>query len=354
MTSNVAPSDDVDYSAMRTRFLWLEITGSCQLECDHCYASSGPGKSHGVMTEADWCEAIRSAAQSDVSMVQFIGGEPTTHPAFRRLVELAISLGLEVEVFSNLFLVSEAVWSLLQHPQVCLATSYYASRAVVHDAITNRPGSYVRTKANIEHAISLGIKIRVGVIRLGDQQDVDAAIDELVAIGVSRERIGYDDIRGVGRGKIEAESVTESELCGNCASGVAAIMPDGTVQPCVFSRDERFTVGNVRNSKLHDILSGSRLSSMRRALGKTFSDRRADYDCPPFCEPVVGPCNPSCNPNCNPQCLPECWPGCNPNCGPSCSPACIPEHNCNPTNRSGFLGSAPNCSPACNPTARGK
>ncbi|MBA2309466.1 MAG: hypothetical protein H0W01_09270 [Pseudonocardiales bacterium] len=30
------------------RFLWLEITGKCQLACEHCYAdSSGPTRTHG-------------------------------------------------------------------------------------------------------------------------------------------------------------------------------------------------------------------------------------------------------------------------------------------------------------------
>ena len=34
-------------------FMWLELTGKCQLACGHCYADSGPAGTHGTMTAAD-------------------------------------------------------------------------------------------------------------------------------------------------------------------------------------------------------------------------------------------------------------------------------------------------------------
>jgi MoaA/NifB/PqqE/SkfB family radical SAM enzyme len=39
-------------------FLWLEITGRCQLACEHCYASSGPRGTHGTTATADWKRII--------------------------------------------------------------------------------------------------------------------------------------------------------------------------------------------------------------------------------------------------------------------------------------------------------
>jgi len=65
-------------------FAWLEITGKCQLACEHCYADSGPNGTHGTMDEADWRRVIDEPTAQGVAMVQFIGGEPTTHPAFAR------------------------------------------------------------------------------------------------------------------------------------------------------------------------------------------------------------------------------------------------------------------------------
>lgn len=56
------------------RFVWLEITGRCQLSCSHCYARSGPAGSHGRMTMNDWLRVIDQAAGLGVDWVQFIGG----------------------------------------------------------------------------------------------------------------------------------------------------------------------------------------------------------------------------------------------------------------------------------------
>jgi hypothetical protein len=40
----------------RLSFLWLEITGRCQLACRHCYAESGPRGTHGSMATRSGCE----------------------------------------------------------------------------------------------------------------------------------------------------------------------------------------------------------------------------------------------------------------------------------------------------------
>lgn len=112
-----------------TSFLWLEITGKCQLACVHCYADSGPAASHGSMTRADWLRMLDEAAELDVGMVQFIGGEPTLHPDLPALVEHAVLRGLAVEVFSNLVHVTPRLWDTFGQPGVRLACSYYSDDA---------------------------------------------------------------------------------------------------------------------------------------------------------------------------------------------------------------------------------
>lgn len=298
-----------------THFIWLEITSNCQLECSHCYAASGPGQGHGIVSVDQWMQTLTEAATAGVQRIQFIGGEPTSHPALPRLITHARQLGLDVEVFSNLFSIREHVWQALNQPGVSLATSYYTSGAVVHDQITHRAGSHGRTRANIAEAVRRGIPLRVGLIRLSEDQDIDAAMEELVSIGVHRDAIGVDDQRGVGRGRDSAACTTEDELCGKCAGGVLAIMPDGTVQPCVFSRDVRFEVGNITADNLASVLNGERLRRMREDLTSVFLRR----------EPIGADCPPA-----EPTGTQNCGPACVPSCGPACSPSCAPIGNCNP------------------------
>lgn len=298
---------DASSTTRDTHFMWMEITGNCQLECNHCYAGSGPGQGHGNVSPDQWMEALTEASNAGVQQVQFIGGEPTSHPALPRLITHALQNGLRVEVFSNLFSIREHVWQSLAQPGVSLATSYYSSGEEVHERITQRAGSYERTRANIAEAVRRGIPLRVGLTRLSEEQDIDEAIDELVAIGVQRDAIGVDDQRGVGRAEGSAGCNAEDELCGKCADGVLAIMPDGTVQPCVFSRDSKFEVGNITEHDLASVLNGDRLISIREHLTSAFIRRG-----------LIGvDCAPS-------------DPAAMQNCGPACSPSCIPTSSCNP------------------------
>lgn len=130
------------------RFVWLEITGKCQLACIHCYADSGPEGTHGTMTTEDWRRVISDVADADAALVQFIGGEPTLHPDLSELIDHALTLGLEVEVFSNLVHVPGALWEVFERPGVRLATSWYSDDAEEHAQITKR-STHARTLANI-------------------------------------------------------------------------------------------------------------------------------------------------------------------------------------------------------------
>jgi len=74
-------------TAQKTDFLWLEITGKCQLRCFHCYAESGPSGTHGTMTATGWLSVIDQAVGLGVSMIQLTGAVciaaivPHAHPA---------------------------------------------------------------------------------------------------------------------------------------------------------------------------------------------------------------------------------------------------------------------------------
>lgn len=64
------------------------------------------------MTAADWRRVITQAAALGVTMVQFIGGEPTLHPHLSELITHALSVGVQVGVFSNLVHVTSGLWEV--------------------------------------------------------------------------------------------------------------------------------------------------------------------------------------------------------------------------------------------------
>ncbi|MFD1425146.1 radical SAM/SPASM domain-containing protein [Laceyella tengchongensis] len=283
------------------RFMWLEITGRCQLECAHCYASSGPSGTHGRMTRDSWARVIEDAAGLGVPSLQFIGGEPTLHPDLPRLIELAVEYNMEVEVFSNLAYVTPALWDTFSQTGVSLATSWYSDNPNEHTAITNR-NSFNSTKTNIAEAVRRDIPIRVGIIGINEDQRVEQARQILIDLGVKEDSIGYDDLRQVGRGIRDAKPGPD-QLCGHCADGVLAISPEGEVWPCVFSRF--MPLGNVLEQPLSDLLEKQVVKKARSQLIELWEDNMVAC-IPSKCEPQ---CPPRCSPACSP-CAPgnRCWP----------------------------------------------
>src|SRR6266540_4096932 len=177
--------------------LWLEITQRCQLECMHCYASSGPTRTHGTMTNEMWIRVIDQAAAAGVRSLKFIGGEPTLHPWLPELVTHTVSRGLRVSIYSNLLRIPAGVWQVLTLPGVELETSYYSDGAEQHDAITGRPGSYRRTMSTIGEARDRGIPVRAGMVVINPDQQVERTRERLRLLGIHLTCI--DRVRRIGR-----------------------------------------------------------------------------------------------------------------------------------------------------------
>ncbi|MFD5788544.1 radical SAM/SPASM domain-containing protein [Streptomyces sp. NPDC127037] len=288
-------------------FLELEITGRCQLACSHCYAESGPTQGHGSMTAEDWTRIITEAAAGGARIVQFIGGEPSMHPRFAELVQHALTSGLRVQVYSNLYRVRAEHWDLYGHPAVTLATSYYSTDPAEHDEITGRPGSHDSTRANILEAVRRGIPIKVGVIHMRDGQRSQEAVDEMRVLGV--QRVKLDRVRGVGNAA-KGGLPSTSELCGRCADGKAAILPDGSVAPCVLGRF--LPAGNAKFGSLAEVFAGAEWERVAASIPRpSRAGASVDEDA---CMPSPGRRFTACNPD---QDGSDCAPAETEACGPA-------------------------------------
>ncbi len=98
--------------------LWLELSGRCNERCVHCYANAAPEVDRGLSFETiEGC--LRDARELGLSTVQFTGGDPLLEPTLEPAIELAGTLGLRVEVYTN---------ALALQPQRAPATSRSRSR----------------------------------------------------------------------------------------------------------------------------------------------------------------------------------------------------------------------------------
>lgn len=298
------------------RFLWLELTNLCNLQCTHCYAESGPHPDRAdLLSTADFARLLDEAASAGCRAVQFIGGEATLHPGLPQLIAQARALGYEhVEVYTNATHVPPALLGCFVEHSVSLAVSIYADDAAVHDAVTQRRGSHLRTIANLKKFVSAGLKLRVGVVAMDTNADhIEATLTFIRGLGV--EHVSIDRARGIGRGAKSAHSETGLQaLCGSCWKGSLCVAPDGVVSTCIMSK--AWPVGTVLDSGLGELIAGASLRDVRRLIRDTVWKPRQSAQNTSMCEPR--PCDPDgcpptliCHPSepCNPDIkCPPCFP----------------------------------------------
>ena len=80
----------------------IEITQSCNLTCPTCYAGSSP-QNKSFMSVEDFTKLIDQLLEQgkgNADLIQLSGGEPTIHPKFFELVEIALDKGIN-QVYIN-------------------------------------------------------------------------------------------------------------------------------------------------------------------------------------------------------------------------------------------------------------
>jgi MoaA/NifB/PqqE/SkfB family radical SAM enzyme len=249
--------------------LWLEITTKCNLSCHHCYLSSNPHEPlYGLMNNQNWLDTIEAAAKIGCKSIQFIGGEPTLHPALPIMLSHARNCGIEfIEIYTNGTSLTEKRLNVFCEYQASLAVSFYSVNAEIHDDIVEKNGSHRRTIQGIEAVLRKKIPLRVGFIETPKNVGhFEQARNFLINIGVDEQKIGFDKARGFGRAsEFKAQSYNSSfgDLCGQCWKGRLCISSNGSAFPCVMSRS--YVIGNVieeggveqvlRNKALNDFRS---------------------------------------------------------------------------------------------------
>jgi len=336
------PTKKIDNRAIGDQpldFLWLELTGRCNLSCVHCYSDSGPDVNvENELTVDEQIGLLDSAAALGCRQVQFIGGEPTLFRDICRLIEHARQAGFEfIELYTNGTRLSDELLSCLVRNRVAVATSFYCDDSSIHDKITKHRNSHALTVRNIKKFIAKDVKLRVAIIAMEENRDRIRQTEEFLRqLGVSQ--IAVDHMRGVGRGAKTENSGERAmaELCGHCWKGRLCIAPDGAASACVMSR--AWPVGSIRERSLADIVASQELSGLRNAIYAATKrpkkpkapkgPKRSGIIGPPPCTPGEPPCNPQCLPSF--PCTPPCPPPCTPTDHPGCPPPCTPTDKCMP------------------------
>uniref|UniRef100_A0A7C4BE83 Radical SAM protein n=1 Tax=Ignisphaera aggregans TaxID=334771 RepID=A0A7C4BE83_9CREN len=293
-----------------------DFTNMCNLACRHCYRTAGkplPGE----LTVFEKLRLVEELDRVGVAAVALSGGEPTIHLDYLTIVKALAKKGFYVATatngwrFADIDELKRAVEAGLNYVEV----SVDSASPKKHDEFRGVEGSWQRAVKALENAVKLGLSHAMATtITRYNVDEVEDILDLAESIGV--RRVVFFNFIPTGRGgdiidldldPFEREELMRrlykemkrrrmeiyttapqygrvvvqlsrgeevapthfvargdpivtaiAEFIGGCGAGriYAAILPDGTVTPCVFLP---IPVGNIREKPFEEIWSKSLL-----------------------------------------------------------------------------------------------
>jgi radical SAM protein with 4Fe4S-binding SPASM domain len=243
------------------------------------------------MPVSTW-EKIFTSFASEAVQLRLTGGEPTLHPEFIRILDVATSFNIPVTVFTNGRWTNPAtlVRKLRNRAQLSgLLISLHGARSESHETFSGVQGSFDETVANIRLAIDHNIPVALStiitrqnyneveaVVELGQQLDVEKVafnrylgsplpnveptLTEL-EIAVKRIEVLRQDGTAVRYGICIPQCFTPNDSEG-CLAGVAYISVDpwGNVRPCAHSPT---VIGSLLENSITDLWHSEKMENWR-------------------------------------------------------------------------------------------
>lgn len=263
--------------------VWLEVTNSCNLKCQHCYANSGPDADRrSELNEDQWIGVVDDALAYGVNKLTFIGGEPTIRiDLVDRLASHARRKdpNVTLRMFSNLSIerLRDRTLDVVSRHGIEFGTALYGIDPTSHDRMTTHKGSWKNTVSAIRECVDREIDVFVGMyINFNSIDTVGDHEEWLRQLGVRRFQVLAPS--QVGRGSIVHWSrmpvanklpgtLTFSEhqwrvarTAHNCYFDHLAVFPDGNTAPCIMTRSVSY--GNVAEIGIDRVLDSAEYREM--------------------------------------------------------------------------------------------
>jgi radical SAM protein with 4Fe4S-binding SPASM domain len=270
----------------RYRRINIEISNICNLQCNFCPEVH---RQKQVMSSELFSTIMHQASPLTDEVCLHLMGEPLGHPELRKFVEICESVNVPINISSNGLLLNADRTELLLRPIVRQVNFS------VHSFAANFPGQSVANYAQkILRFTRLAMTERPDLYinyRLWDLDDKAQALPEnleLRQILCEEFAVEFNDIKidirrkkGYklgGRVYLNLDSRFEwpspnspvRSTSGTChgLSTHFGILADGAVVPCCLDKEGVIRLGNVRDTKLSEILSCSRASAMRQGFAE--------------------------------------------------------------------------------------
>ena len=270
----------------------IDLTDACTERCVHCYVPKG--QKDFLPVELVEKALVEFRAMNGLT-VHLTGGEAMMHPDFERICRKCVELNLNFIIFSNMTLCDEKRIAFLKEvlPQF-INVSLYSMDPVVHDAITQLPGSWQKTHDAIVKCCDAGVACRIATPLLKENQDALPALRKFadehrmhlvpaadiiaqadhgcgnLAHACSTEELRRvltrdpDLFHKVYNTKMPA---CDAKVC-DIGSARLYLNAKGNYYPCDSMHE--YVLGNVRENTVEEIWKGEKLNYLRELKNRDF------------------------------------------------------------------------------------
>lgn len=132
---------------------YLEICGSCNLKCGHCYIGNQPQKE---LSLSEWKDVITQLADMKTFILSLGGGEPLIRKDFLQILDHSISEGIrDILIPTNGTVMHDDIFNYLKKSDanVIFMVSLDSYRQEFHDHLRGVEGTYQRVIKNIKEIV---------------------------------------------------------------------------------------------------------------------------------------------------------------------------------------------------------
>ncbi|MCB0586590.1 MAG: radical SAM protein [Phaeodactylibacter sp.] len=164
----------------------LSITTICNKTCPYCFAEDSRtqyDKANAFMPEETFDRTLEFLERSGIGQVRLLGGEPTIHPDFIKMVDKALERKFHVLIFSNGLMPRKAIERL--------AKADPETTTILLNTIHPLEEDPKRMKKQQKTMEILGPRVMLGVNIYSRRQELDYLIPYILDYGLIREiRLG--------------------------------------------------------------------------------------------------------------------------------------------------------------------
>ena len=160
LTGREQPADNLRYGsghgapgtarARKPIVVW-NITRTCNLRCIHCYSDSEAKAYSGELNWAQMEGVVQDLSAYQVPGLLLSGGEPTVHPQFDQLLELATGLGLKITISTNGTQIDEAMARRFKALGVAYVGISLDGIGDIHDHFRGKKGAFDAAVRGFRH-----------------------------------------------------------------------------------------------------------------------------------------------------------------------------------------------------------